>query len=247
MQNYPSLNFIDKGRRSRNHNYHKSKMLSKHLKISHDFINDVIAEADPGSTFDVLLDRCCISREIHNIKRVKLCIAKPARVDRGRNTFIDFFIEPLDLGYKLPCTNIHYRRRLIIFENPHAEMEEEPEYRCRIDLYNDRRRLGCLRAIIPVSNINQPTIDCLMSLSGTEKFIRSEEEDEKDEMRKERKRKWKKEIKEQNLNMTEEEMRASYRRYIRENRVVSDDRFYRRRSISKKLMYRIMHGIQLIP
>lgn len=231
----------------KNHNHHKSKMLSRHLKVCHDFINDVVATADPGSTFDVLLDRCCVSRSMDTLMRVELRISRPARVERGRNTFIDFWIEPLNLGYELPCTNIHYRRRLIIFENPHAEMEEEPEYRSRIDLYNDRLRLGCLVAIIPVGTMNQQTIDCLYSMYNTEKFIRNEERERLGEMRHERRRKWEEEIKSQNLNMTEEEKRAAYRRYANENRVVSDDLYYRRRSISKRLMYRIMHGIQLIP
>ncbi len=222
-------------------------MIQKQLNRCHNFINDVVAVAEPGATFDVFIERYVFTDAHHVLTRAQLRILHPARVERDLNVFVDIYIEPLDLGYQLPCTAIHYGRVVLMGENPHDLQEQENGYRYRIDFYNDRLSIGHAFAIVPVGRIKQPTIDCLMSFVDIEMLNRIEELDRIRKAKKERELKLKEYLKTKETSMTAEERRRFVRKYYRDHMILGDENYLRRRWKLRNTIYRIIFRFERIP
>lgn len=120
-----------------------------HLKCYHAFMHDVVRVAEPGAVFDVLLERQSTNKPYKLLTRVQmrvLGVTKSTKCSKEHGCCVEFQIEPLDLGYALPCNRIRYTHRTIMRHNHRVSRQTT-------SLFHNTRRLDIVMPITPVASV----------------------------------------------------------------------------------------------
>lgn len=184
-------------------------------------MHDVIRVAEPGAVFDVFLERQSTNKPYKLLTRVQMrvlgvTISKKCSKEHG--CCVEFQIEPLDLGYALPCNRIRYTHRTVMRHN-------HPMSRQMTYFFHDARRLDTAIAITPVASVaaaggtrDDVKIYRMLHLSDLEEARMKVEMEELRAERDARKALWREKM-DPNASLTPNERFHAWKQFINEHKL----------------------------
>lgn len=194
---------------------HKKMQAKKeHLKSYQAFMHDVVRVAEPGAVFDVLVERSSTNKPYKILTPARLTVLSVVASEqctKEDGCFVDVNIEPLDLGYSVPCNLVRYTHTIVTRNNRAV---------CRqlTNLYHGNRKIDMAVSIIPVGDKDPLTMYRMLRLSYLEE-ARMQTEMSQLRFEKEARRALFREQHPQQDNMTSRDRFLAWRSFIKDHKL----------------------------